>query len=112
MNTSPKGTPYTISWQLISNGDENIRGLVSLREQHVGGTTEEKVVYEVIKLLMTMENDIRYKKSWIVLVGPGFTTALKNFYIHNLYKKIPEMFGRVFIIDDVQELRSTNFVLI
>lgn len=108
---SPKGRGSKISWGLISEENENVRGLVSLKTQDQGGTAEEKVVYEIVNLLTIMDNDSRYKKSWVCLVGPGFTPALKDFYIQDLHHKVPEMREKVFIINDLQGLKLTNFAL-
>ncbi len=108
---SPKKRKYKISWELISVDDENVRGLISLKTQDQDGTAEEKVVYEVINLLTIMDRDARYKKSWICLVGSGFTPALKDFYVFDLQHKIPDMHNRVFIVDGIHGVASTNFVL-
>jgi len=110
-DNSPKGRKSRISWELISADDEDIRGLISLKTQDQDGTAEEKVVYEVINLLTIMDRDTRYKKAWICLVGSGFTPALKDFYMLDLHRKIPNMRDRVFIVDGIHGVASANFVL-
>ncbi len=79
--------------------------------QITGGTAEEKVPFEVIKLIHAMDTDTRYKKAWIVLGGKGFTPGLKEFYQLRLHEVIPKMKDRVFIIVDTDTLISTNLSL-
>ena len=111
IGTSPSGRKHRVDWELISNGDPNIRGLVSCKVQITGGTAEEKVPFEVIKLIHAMDTDTRYKKAWIVLGGKGFTPGLKEFYQLRLHEVIPKMKDRVFIIVDTDTLISTNLSL-
>ena len=111
IGTSPSGRKHRVDWELISNGDPNIRGLVSCKVQITGGTAEEKVPFEVIKLIHAMDTDTRYKKAWIVLGGKGFTPGLKEFYQLRLHEVIPKMKDKVFIIVDTDTLISTNLSL-
>lgn len=111
IGTSPSGRKHRVDWELISNEDPNVRGLVSCKVQITPGTAEEKVPYEVIKLVHAMETDSRYKRAWIVLGGKGFTPGLKDFYEHKLHEVIPKMKNRVFIITDTDTLISTDLSL-
>ena len=111
IGTSPSGRKHRVDWELISNGDPNIRGLVSCKVQITGGTAEEKVPFEVIKLIHAMDTDTRYKQAWIVLGGKGFTPGLKEFYQLRLHEVIPKMKDKVFIIVDTDTLISTNLSL-
>ena len=111
IGTSPSGRKHRVDWELISNADPNIRGLVSCKVQITGGTAEEKVPFEVIKLIHAMDTDTRYKRAWIVLGGKGFTPGLKEFYQLRLHEVIPKMKDRVFIIADTDTLISTNLSL-
>lgn len=111
IGTSPSGRKHRVDWELISNGDPDIRGLVSCKVQITGGTAEEKVPFEVIKLIHAMDTDTRYKRAWIVLGGKGFTPGLKEFYQLRLHEVIPKMKDRVFIIADTDTLISTNLSL-
>ena len=111
IGTSPSGRKHRVDWELISNEDPSVRGLVSCKVQITGGTAEEKVPYEVIKLIHAMETDARYKKAWIVLGGKCFTPGLKDFYEHKLHEVIPKMKNKVFIITDTDTLISTNLSL-
>jgi hypothetical protein len=54
--------------------DPNSRGLISCKFQGTSGTAEEKMAYEVIKLLHAMKMDTRYKKSWIIMGGEGMVS--------------------------------------
>ena len=50
----------------------NGRLLVSVKWQEVGGTAEEKVVFEMFKLQDKI-NSGAYEKGFIVIGGPGWT---------------------------------------
>ena len=108
----PNGGKHKVDWELVSKSDENIRGLLSCKFQEVGGTADEKVPWEVTKLLHTMKTDPRYKKAWIVLGGKGWTKGIREFYKTDLEMYIPEMKSKVFIIIDTDELLSYNFSLL
>lgn len=86
----PGGGRHKIDWEIIDKNDENIRGLISCKTQNTSGTAEEKLVYEVIKLLHAMKIDSRYRHSWIVLGGVGWSHSMKNFIEKDLQKWIPE----------------------
>lgn len=51
--------------------------LISMKWQQVSGTAEQKVPFEVICLLDTL-NDSQYSKAYLVLGGEGW--SLRNFY--------------------------------
>jgi len=107
----PQGGKHVVDVELISNNDPNKRGLISCKVQHVKGTTDEKIPYEVIKLIHMMKSDPRYKKAWIVLGGAGISPELKEFYKTELEEFIPDMKGKVVIITSTDELLSTDLSL-
>lgn len=94
----PGGGRHIVDWELWSTNDENRRGLLSCKVQHTSGTAEEKIPYEILKLLETMNADHRYKISWVVLGGMGWNPGLLKFYRDDLPRYIPEMVGRVQIL--------------
>lgn len=53
--------------------------LLSLKWQQVGGTTEQKIPFEIIRLTAAMLSDERFYKSYLVLGGDGWKD--KEFYI-------------------------------
>jgi hypothetical protein len=56
--------------------------LVSLKWQQTAGSAEEKIPFEVIKLLHTLrENPAVYDKAYIVIGGDGFSAGLVEFYL-------------------------------
>ena len=67
----PGGGKHRVDWEIFDKSDPNSRGLISCKYQGTSGTAEEKMAYEVIKLLYTMKMDSRYKKSWIIMGGEG-----------------------------------------
>jgi hypothetical protein len=93
----PGGGKHRVDWELALVDDPEIRGLVSCKFQGTSGTAEEKIAYEVIKLLHTMENDLRYKKSWIIMGGDGWSPGMKGFVNSELKKWVPAMVGKVSI---------------
>lgn len=111
VGVSPSGRRHVVDWELVSNKDESVRGLVSCKFQDTGGTAEEKVPYEVLKLVFAMELDARYRKAWIVLGGKGWTDGLKFFYQTDLQKWIPTMSQRIVIIPDTDTLLSADLSL-
>ena len=77
---------------------------ISCKIQNQSGTAEEKIAYEVIKLLHAMEMDTRYVHSWIVMGGSGWSTGMRNFVNNELHKWVPTMKGKVSILttDDLE----------
>ena len=104
----PEGGKHRIDWELTSNTDDNTRILVSCKVQTSSGTAEEKVVYEVVKLIHTMDSDPRYKHAYIVLGGTGWRAGLKDFVANDLKNYIPTMLGRVSIITTTDDLVAMN----
>lgn len=94
----PGGGRHRVDWEIVDNLDENIRGLVSCKYQGTSGTAEEKMAYEVIKLLHAMELDSRYKKSWIIMGGEGWSPGMREFIKNHLSSWIPEMKESVIIL--------------
>ena len=98
VGAKPTGGSHRVDWELIDNDDENIRGLVSCKYQETSGTAEEKVAYEIIKLLHTMKIDPRYKYGWIVLGGEGMTMGMRAFLTNEVSEWIPSMKGKVSVM--------------
>lgn len=108
----PGGGRHRVDWELISLKDENIRGLVSCKTQNTSGSADEKVAYEVIKLLYLMHNDQRYKHAWIVLGGIGWNDNVRNFLRNEIQNWIPELKkGRLTFILSTDELMATDLTL-
>lgn len=56
--------------------------IVSLKWQQVPGTAEEKVPFEVIKLVNAIHsNSQRFRYAYLVLGGQGWKPQLKQFYL-------------------------------
>lgn len=64
-------------------------------------------MYEVIKLLYTMKTDNRYKKSWIIMGGEGWSIGMREFINHHLSEWIPQMINKVFVLT-TDQLISTD----
>ena len=102
----PGGGKHRVDWEIIDKDDSNSRGLISCKYQGTSGTAEEKMAYEVIKLLYTMKLDSRYKKSWIIMGGEGWSTGMRTFINNHLSDWIPEMQNKVSILTTDQLINS------
>jgi len=102
----PGGGKHRVDWEIHKAGDEDVRGLISCKFQGTSGTAEEKIPYEVIKLLNSMEEDTRYKKSWIIMGGDGWSPGMRVFVLNHLHRWIPEMQNRVSILTTDQFINS------
>jgi hypothetical protein len=61
--------------------------LVSLKWQQTTGSAEEKIPFEVIKLLHTLrENPTVFDKAYIVVGGDGFNAGLVEFYLSEEFR--------------------------
>lgn len=107
----PGGGKHRVDWELIDQGDPNIRGLVSCKYQGKSGSAEEKVAYEVIKLLDAMAKDARYRRSWIAIGGQGWSAGILAFIYEDLPKWVPAMSGRVVPILGADKLLNFEFRL-
>ena len=102
----PGGGKHRVDWEIIDKKDPNSRGLISCKYQGTSGTAEEKMAYEVIKLLYTMKLDSRYKKSWIIMGGEGWSTGMREFINNHLSAWIPAMQNKVSILTTDQLINS------
>jgi hypothetical protein len=107
----PTGGQHRIDWELVDESDANRRGLVSCKVQNVAGTAEEKVIFEVIKLLHALDQDSRYKRAWLVLGGTGWSPGMKRFLMGDLKTWLPSMDARVVIVADTDSLLNVNLSL-
>ena len=102
----PGGGKHRVDWEIFDKEDPNSRGLISCKYQGTSGTAEEKMAYEVIKLLHTMKMDSRYKQSWIIMGGEGWSNGMREFIKNHLSEWIPEMGGRISILTTDQLISS------
>lgn len=110
VGNKPGGGKHRVDWELYRQNDPSIRALISCKYQGTSGTAEEKIAYEVIKLLYAMKMDARYKKSWIIMGGQGWSSGMREFVNIHLEEWIPQMKGKVDILT-TDELISTNLEL-
>jgi hypothetical protein len=102
----PGGGKHRVDWEIFQNSRPDHRGLISCKFQGTSGTAEEKIAYEVIKLLHAMKIDTRYKKSWIIMGGDGWSTGMRAFVNNNLQEWIPEMSEKIEILTTDQLLNK------
>ena len=106
----PGGGKHRVDWEIYKNNDPGFRGLISCKFQGTSGTAEEKIAYEVIKLLHTMKIDPRFKKGWIVMGGEGWSPGMREFINSHMKEWIPKMPNLVEILTTDQMI-STNLNL-
>lgn len=94
----PGGGKHRVDWEIYKLDSPDIRGLISCKFQSTSGTAEEKIAYEVIKLLHAMKIDSRYVKSWIIMGGNGWSEGIRKFTKSELSEWIPEMKGKIAIM--------------
>jgi hypothetical protein len=102
----PGGGKHRVDWEIFDKEDPNSRGLISCKYQGTSGTAEEKMAYEVIKLLHTMKMDSRYKKSWIIMGGEGWSVGMREFTKNHLGEWIPAMQDKISILTTDQLINS------
>lgn len=102
----PGGGKHRVDWEIYKNSDPNFRGLISCKYQGTSGTAEEKIAYEVIKLLHAMKLDSRFKKSWIIMGGDGWSGGMREFVNTHLKYWIPSMENSVQILTTDQLLNA------
>ena len=106
----PGGGKHRVDWEIYKLDSPDIRGLISCKFQSTSGTAEEKIAYEVIKLLHAMKNDVRFVRSWIILGGDGWSSGMRIFAQKHLTEWIPAMTGRIEIIT-TDQLINADLVL-
>ena len=102
----PGGGKHRVDWEIYRTREPDYRGLISCKYQGTSGTAEEKIAYEVIKLLHTMKTDARYRRSWIIMGGDGWSPGMKIFVHLELQDWIPEMKNRVEILSTDQLIQA------
>ena len=102
----PGGGKHLVDWEIYKLDNPNIRGLISCKFQSTSGTAEEKIAYEVIKLLHAMKIDSRYVKSWIIMGGDGWSDGIREFTKSELSNWIPQMKGKIAIITTDQLINA------
>ena len=102
----PGGGKHRVDWEIYKLDNPNIRGLISCKFQSTSGTAEEKIAYEVIKLLHAMKIDSRYVKSWIIMGGDGWYDGIREFTKSELSNWIPQMKGKIAIITTDQLINA------
>ena len=104
----PGGGRHVVDWELTDRNDPDRRGLVSCKYQGTSGTAEEKIAYEVIKLLHAMDMNPIYKHAWLVMGGTGWSPGMIEFVKNHLFEWIPSAKGRVTIFTSTDELVTTE----
>lgn len=110
VGTRPGGQDNRMPFVLVKKSNEDVRGIVACKVQNTGGTAEQKVPFEIIRLLEAMKFDKRHRHAWLVLGGIGWTADLVDYYIDGLQVYIPKMKGKVTVLG-FDDLLSEKFEL-
>lgn len=96
--------------QVPGEGTSGTDLLVSCKTQNVGGTAEEKIAYEIIKLAHALENSPeRYgERAVIVMDGDGWSAGMRNFVDNDVKTWIPRA-SNVVLYSSAEEFVSTEF---
>jgi len=87
----------------------NKKHLISLKYQHVQGTAEEKIPFEVMKLQHAV-NDHKYETATIVLAGPDKAWKWKGYYLgEDFQNDMKKIYPDVRIISHEQFLKEYIF---
>jgi hypothetical protein len=107
IGTKPNGLANRIDFVLTGPGKSSSKVIFSCKSQSVSGSAEEKIPYEIIRLLHTMKEDKAIRHAYLVLGGMGWNPTLLSFYVEELVEFIPEMKEHVSILttDDVMSLK-------
>lgn len=73
----PNGKKHIVD--VVVERKNGTKALVSLKWQQTGGTAEEKIPFEVIKLIYTLKNVSEFDAAYLVLGGDGW--SLKDWYL-------------------------------
>lgn len=84
VGTKPGGGRHKVD--LVGMRPNGSRFLVSLKWQQTTGSAEEKIPFEVIKLLHALREDAAYDKAYIVVGGDGFNSGLVRFYLSEEFR--------------------------
>lgn len=92
------GGQHIVDWEIWEVRDPDRRALISAKVQNTGGSAEEKIPYEILKLLHAMDNNSGFRFAWLILGGTGWSPGLLDYYRTSLSEQIPAMVGRIKIL--------------
>lgn len=84
VGTKPGGGRHKVD--LVGMRPNGSKFLVSLKWQQTAGSAEEKVPFEVIKLLHALRENSAFDKAYIVVGGDGFSPGLVQFYLSEEFR--------------------------
>lgn len=83
--------------------------ILSKKWQETRGTAEQKIPFEVIKLINTIENSKdKFCYAYLILGGEGWTPKLKSFYLNGGLNQYINSFELVHIVNSDQFLTLIN----
>lgn len=104
---TPRGSRHIVD--IVGTRENGTKFLVSLKWQQIGGSAEEKVPFEVIKLLHTMRaSNGAFDKAYIVLGGDGWSDGLVAFYQSAEFRSFIHDADRIDIVTLNEVMRRAN----
>jgi hypothetical protein len=104
------GVRGKFDFRLSAAGEFRRYAVMSCRSQTVGGTAQEKVPFEVIRMLRLMRADENCVRGWLVLGGTGWGEGVLRFFRLELGDYLVGMRGRVVVISTDELLTMKDFV--
>jgi hypothetical protein len=86
---TPAGKQHRIDYLAWDQRDPKRKVLISCKVQNVGGTAEEKLPYEIIKLLHAMDSNPEYVAAYLVVGGTGWTREYLDWIRSGLRRYVP-----------------------
>ncbi len=81
---APTGKRHRVDYVAWKPGEPDRKVLVSCKVQNTSGTAEEKLPFEIIKLLYTMQQHPEYVKAYLIMGGTGFDARMVQFVRNGL----------------------------
>lgn len=107
IGTRPAGGVHRAD--IVATRPDGTKFIMSLKWQQVSGSAEEKVPYEVIKLLHSLRvNGGVYDKAYIVIGGDGWGAGLLEFYLSDEFRSYIRDGDKIEILKMNEALKRAN----
>ena len=104
----PDGKPLKVNYELVSE-DWSKKALIIAKYQEVSGSTQDKLVYDFIKLGYVMDANPKITKSWLIIGGKGWDSGFIKFLKMELRDWVPRLDARLIFVPNISDLESVNF---
>lgn len=111
MADKPGGGDHLIDCLVTGGATGTTDLLVSCKTQNVGGTAEEKIPYEVIKLMSALHDhpELYGNRAVLIMEGQGWSPTMRTFVENHLAEWVPGAGQQVTIYRDAEKFVRTEF---